>query len=55
MRGPLAGVTEVETTQLLQFDLSIRPRPPSFTHSAAGGHRILLSGLFKIVTDEVLS
>lgn len=53
--GPLAGVTEVEITQLLQFDLSIRPRPPSFTHSAADGHRILLAGLFKTVTDEVLS
>lgn len=54
-RGPLAGVMEVEITQLLQFDLSIRPRPPSFTHSAANGHRILLAGLFKIVTDEILS
>lgn len=51
--GATGGVTEVEITQLLQFDLSIRPRPPSFTRSA-DGHHFLLSGLFQSVTDEVL-
>lgn len=48
MWGHWPGVMEVEITQLLQFDLSIRPRPPSFTRPA-DGHHLLLSGQFKTV------
>lgn len=51
--GPVARVSEVGITQLLQFDPSIKPRPPSFIWSASRYH-ICRPGSFIPLTDEFL-